>query len=291
MKLNPMLILVLFLCIQAGHSNGIETSAYLEIVGTGIVDWAAGVFQTGAVGPPPEKKGENDEAEREKAFNAAKTRALKNMLALVMATRIDSLSSVRDIASKNEMVMAKVESLINGSKVSKQEYLSDGTVEITLQMNMYGGFAQLILPEEIKQIEDIKTVAGGKVAVPGSDSVSPPIMAAERYTGLVVDARGTQALPVLVPMIIDEKGKEVYGPAFASREFAVQQGVCRYMTDTESALRNPIVGENPLLVKGLRAEGNDRSRVVISNADASRLLNMSENLSFLKKCRVVIVLD
>ena len=291
MKLNPVLILVVMLCIHVGPSNGAETSTYLEIVGTGTVDWTAGIFQTSAVGPPPEKKGESDEAEREKAFNAAKIKALKNMLALVMATRIDSLSSVRDIASKNEMVMAKVESLINGSKVSKQGYLSDGTVEITLQMNMYGGFAQLILPEEIKQIEDIKTVNGGKVVAPASDFVSPPIMAAEKYTGLVVDARGTQALPVLVPVILDEKGKEVYGPAFVSREFAVQQGVVRYMTDTESALKNPIVGANPLLVKGLRAEGNDRSRVVISNADASRLLNMSENLSFLKKCRVVIVLD
>jgi len=71
----------------------------------------------------------------------------------------------------------------------------------------------------------------------------------------------------------------------------VQQGLGRYMTDTESALKSPIAGGNPLLVKGLRAEGNDRSRIVISNADASRLLSMSENLSFLKKCNVVIVLE
>ena len=78
---------------------------------------------------------------------------------------------------------------------------------------------------------------------------------------------------------------------FVSREFAVQQGLSRYMTDTESALKSPVVAGNPLLVKGLRVEGNDRSRVVISNADASRLLSMSENLSFLKKCRVVIVID
>jgi len=63
------------------------------------------------------------------------------------------------------------------------------------------------------------------------------------------------------------------------------------MTDIESALKSPVAGGNPLLVKGLRAEGNDRSRIVISNADASRLLSMSENLSFLKQCRVVIVFD
>ena len=177
------------------------------------------------------------------------------------------------------------------SKVHKQEYLSDGTVEITLQMKMFGGFAQLILPEEIKQIETIKTVSNGKTPKHGSDFVSPPPMAAERFTGLVVDARGTQALPALVPVILDEKGKQVYGPAFVSREFAVQQGLGRYMTDTGSALKNPLAGKHPMLVKGLRAEGNDRSRIVISNTDASRLLSMSENLSFLKKCRVIIVID
>jgi hypothetical protein len=291
MKRSLMLIIVVILCIPVGHSTGAENSAYIEIMETGSIDWSAGVFQSSGVGPSPGKKGERDEAEREKAFNASKTKALKNMIALVMATRVDAHSSVRDIASKNDMVMAKVENIVNGSKIYRQEYLSDGTVEITLQMTMFGGFAQLILPEEIKQIETINAVSGGKKIVPGSDFFSPPKMAAERYTGLVVDARGTQALPVVVPVIVDENGKEVYGPAFVSREFAVQQGLSRYMTDTESALKSPVVGGNPLLVKGLRVQDNDRSRVVISNADASRLLNMSENLSFLKKCRVVMVFD
>ena len=92
-------------------------------------------------------------------------------------------------------------------------------------------------------------------------------------------------------ILLDENGKQVYGPAFVSREFAVQQGLCRYITNTESALKSPIVGSNPLLVKGLRAEGTDRSTVVISNTDASRLLSMSENLAFLKQCRVIIVTD
>jgi hypothetical protein len=286
-----MLIMVVILFIPVGHSNGFENSAYIEIMETGSIDWFAGVFQSRGVGPSPEKKGERGKADPEKTFNTSKTKALKNMMALVMATRVDAHSSVWDIASKNDRVMAKVEDIIKGSKVYKQAYLSDGTVKITLQMNMFGGFAQLILPEEIKQIETIKTVSGGKETSPESDSVSPPVMAAKRHTGLVVDARGTQALPAVVPVIVDENGKEVYGPAFVSREFAVQQGLSRYMTDIESARKSPVVGGNPLLVKGLCVEGNDRTRVVISNADASRLLSISDNLSFLKRCRVVIVFN
>ena len=147
MKFNLMLLLAVSLFLQVGYSTGADNSAYIEILGTGSIDWAAGVFQSSGVGPAPEKKGEGFKAEREKAFNESKTKALNNMVALVMATRIDAHSSVRDIASKNDRVMAEVENLINESKVCKQEYLSDGTVEITLQMKMFGGFAQLILPQ------------------------------------------------------------------------------------------------------------------------------------------------
>ncbi len=202
-----MLLLAVTLCFQVGYSKGAENSAYIEILGPGRIDWAAGIFQSSGIGPPPEKKRDGDKAEREKAFNTSKSLALKNMVALVMATRIDARSSVRDIASRNDRVMAKVENLINRSKVHKQAYLSDGTVEITLQMKMFGGFAQLILPEEIKQIETIKTVSKGKTPKHGSDFVSPPPMAEERLTGLVVDARGTKALPSLVPVIRRRKGK------------------------------------------------------------------------------------
>ena len=274
-----------------GNGLASENVSYFEIIGPGSIDWWSGAFLSTGTGLPPTKKGADSGSAREKAFNSSKTQALKNMLALVMATRINAHSSVRDIASKDDHVMAKVESLINASKVVKQEYLSDGTIEIQIRMNMYGGFAQLILPKEIEQIETIKTVSAGETESLGNDSVSPPNEVTNHFTGLVVDAIGTQALPAMVPVILDENGKQVYGPAFVSREFAVQQGLCRYITNTESALKSPIVGSNPLLVKGLRAEGTDRSTVVISNTDASKLLSMSENLAFLKQCRVIIVTD
>ncbi len=291
MKFNLMWMIAGAVCLLFGYAVASEKASYIEILGPGSIDWCAGAFLSSGVGLPPTRKSADSDADREKAFNSSKTQAIKNMVALVMTTRIDADSSVRDIASKNDHVMAKVESLINASKVIKQEYLSDGTIEIQLRMNMYGGFAQLILPKKIEQIETIKTVSVGERDSSGSDSVSPPDEVANNFTGLVVDAIGTQALPTMVPMILNENGKQVYGPAFVSREFAVQQGLCRYMTNTESAVKSQTMGSNPLLVKGLRAEGADRSTVVISNADAARLLSMSENLSFLKQGRVIIVTD
>ena len=110
-------------------------------------------------------------------------------------------------------------------------------------------------------------------------------------TGLVVDARGLGVRPAMAPKILDETGQEVYGSAFVSREFAVQQGMSGYAKGLTSAKQNQRVTANPLVVKGLRVEGPGQCNIVISNADAVRLRNSSADLSFLEKCRVMIVVD
>jgi hypothetical protein len=95
----------------------------------------------------------------------------------------------------------------------------------------------------------------------------------------------------MAPKILDKNAREVYGSAFVSREYAVQQGMCGYSKDLEKAQSDLRVGDNPLTVKGLRTGGAQNSDVIISNVDASRLRSASENLSFMKKCRVILVVE
>ena len=93
------------------------------------------------------------------------------------------------------------------------------------------------------------------------------------------------------PRILDENGKEVYGSMNVDREYAVQQGMSGYARDLTAAQSNPRVTNNPVSVKGVKTEGPGRSDIVISTADAEKIRSASDNLSFLKKCRVMIVLD
>jgi hypothetical protein len=181
-----------------------------------------------------------------------------------------------------------------GAPPESQEYMSDGTVEVTMQMSLMGGFAQLILPMEIKQVESIRPVSPvHKEPLPPivEPSTPAPKPVSEVFTGMVIDARGINARPAMAPKILNENGEEVYGSAYVSREFAVQQGMSGYAKDLTAAQSNPRVTNSPLTVKGLRTEGHGRSDIIISNADASRLRSASEHLSFLKKCRVMIVVD
>jgi hypothetical protein len=158
-------------------------------------------------------------------------------------------------------------------------------VEVTIEMSLTSGFAQLILPGDIMQVEPIKT----SQSAPESRPSKRPNQSL--YTGLIVDARGLKAGPAMNPKILDEGGLEVYGAAFVSREYAVQQGMSGYAAGLEAAKCQSRVSDHPLIVKGLKATVPGFSDIVISNADATKLRSASQNLSFLKQCRVVIVVD
>ena len=108
---------------------------------------------------------------------------------------------------------------------------------------------------------------------------------------MVVDARGIQAVPVLAPRVLDENLEEVFGPAYVSREFAVQRGMVSYTTDLWKAKFHPRVSDNPLIVRALKSLWPGRCEFIISNADAAKLRSASEHLLFMRECRVIIVLD
>jgi hypothetical protein len=277
--------------VMHGHSPGAEKADVVKIFAHGHINWSAGVLISSGAATPATKNEAKVPQDFEEALAQARTLALQHMRDIVLETRVDSLNLVGSIAGANDIMMAKVESLAKSAKAVKQAYLSDGTVEVTMQMPMYGGFSQLVLPEEIKQIEPIKTVSNG------NDNSEPLLQESradieeEIYTGIVVDARGIQFSPAMAPVIVDEKTREVYGSAFVSREFAVQQGMAGYSRDMQTAGQNPRVSGNPLIIKGLGTVANRPSTIIISNADASKIKSASEHISLLKRCRVMIIAD
>ena len=64
-----------------------------------------------------------------------------------------------------------------------------------------------------------------------------------------------------------------------------------YEKELASALQNDRITDKPLVAKGLSTSGPNRADIVISNDDAQKLHSMKDNLSFLQKCRVIILLD
>jgi len=238
----------------------------------------------------PFKKDADKSIDREVALTAAKASASHNLFETIKMIRMNSRSMIETLNGENEGVPLKLDALVRNAKITKQKYLSDGTLEITMELSMLGGFAQLVLPPEIKQLETIKQVETS--GTDSSHSLNGTHITTEKekiYTGLIVDTKGLDVQAAMVPKLLDENGKEVYGPTFVTREFAVQSGMCGYMTDMDVAQNSDRVGPHPLVVKGLSTEGPGKSNIIIGNADTAKLRGASEHLRFLRECRVIIV--
>lgn len=265
-----------------------ESIGLVEKKDTGTIDWARGVVQARGISAPIKKGAEKTPPNSPKALSEAKNDARIKLLETVKKIKIDTKRSVGDMAGKNKTIMTQIKDMVyNANEIETfRKYLSDGSIEVLLQMNLHGGFTQLILPTEIRQIEGIKQINRGTSST-GVDTNS----VSKAFSGLLVDARSIELQPALVFKILDENLEEVFGPAFASREFVVQQGMAAYYTDIESAKSDPRIRNRPLTVKALRTDYPSQCNIVISNADASKLKSASHHLLFLKETRVVIVLS
>ncbi len=281
-------VAITFLSLVYTAGFGAEPIGLVEKKETGTIDWTTGIVQARGISAPVKKEAEKTPPNSLKALSEAKNDARLKLLETVKGIKIDSSHIVGDMADRNKRIMFQIKDMVYDATEIEQfrKYMTDGSVEVLLQMNLHGGFAQLVLPGEIQQIEGIKQIKTG----PNSTAVIPNSVP-EAYTGLLVDARSIELHPALVFKILDENLEEVFGPAFVSREFAVQKGMAAYYTDSESARSDPRISDRPLTVKALRTDWPSRSDIVISNADASKLKSASDHLQFLKESRVVILLS
>ena len=103
-----------------------------------------------------------------------------------------------------------------------------------------------------------------------------------------MDARGHKLIPALAPRILDEAGKELYGPSKLGEAGRKAGGAAAYANDLAAAKASlkDRIGDKPYVVKAVRTEGAD---LVISSADAAGLAG--KDLGFLAEAKVVILAD
>jgi hypothetical protein len=267
----------------------ITGSAYAQLVGTvkdvidpvgstGKIDWTTGVITAVGIGAPPAQPANPAQA-RAMAERAAQVVAYRNLLEAVKGVRVDSTTTVENFIVTSDLIKTEVNGIIQGATVMDKKYMSDGSVEVTVGMQLTGALADALLP---------KTPLTPPAGLPGTPA---PGTTGQLYTGLIVDARGLGVRPAMAPKILNEDGKEVYGSAWINRDYAVREGMVGYMKDPAAAKANPRVADKPLMVKALKVSGDGRVDTVISNADAAMLQSVSQNLSMLEKCRVIILVD
>jgi len=261
-----------------------DVAKYME---NSSINWSRHYIQARGVGYPSKKKMAATDFIGHETLATAKHHAMRVLLDTAQCVRIDSFTLVKDLAAGNNDIMAGITSMIGNTEIAEKEYMSDGAVDVVMRLSLHGGFAQLVLPDDIQQVETIKQA----VPVKKFSSLTYDIKTKRKYTGLIVDAKGITVRPAMVIKILDEQGKVVYGSAFVSREYVVQDGMCQYVQSYEKGLKSLKVTDHPITVKGLRTAEKAQTDIIISNADAARVRSAPEHIIFLKKCRVVIIVD
>lgn len=284
---SALLIWCLIAVVCPSIAPAQECLEWVEPVPGGHINWTNGLLVVKGMAFPQPSAEHDDIADLSRRARLHATQRILNSFNFI---KMDAQTSVADHTAGNPVVRDKLEEMAAQAPVLHKKQVRDGGLEIAVSLALRTGFSQLTLPASIKQVDNIKAVAGVSASDQPNESQLDGNADPDVYSGLVVDARGIGAKPALVPVLTDEDGQEVFGPTFISRDYAVQQGVCAYAKYFGDGLKGR-VGAKPLLAKGLRTLDGRPCDIVISRADASKIRGASSHLDMLKQCRVVILLD
>jgi len=268
-----------------------------EVEDLGVIDWEKLVIRcTGVGAPTPEA-----DPRLPSVIQSARAEALEKLFKTLRKVSITSEMTVGEVMDADKALSEKVRESVKKFRELGTHYMSDGSVEIEVELFLRGELMDLLLPVSGggKRITDglLCPICGqpwpeGREVPPDVQLVwvagkGPP----EAFTGLLVDARGLALKPALAPQVLNESGKTVYGVAFTKRPSAKEVGIIGYERDLARARNKERVGPNPLVIEGLRTRGRNKTDVVIDNDHVAVLHSMPEHLKFMEKCRVIIVIQ
>ena len=247
----------------------------------GSVDYSAQAINAVGIGFVPTNAVNAGQARR-MALRIAKQDALRQLIEIVNGVTLTSETTMSG-AMVDDVINTKVRGFIRGARqVGQPKYLSDTSVEVEFTVPM-SGISDIMLPPLTVAAAPVNTGVGGAAAAPTATTGG--------VSGLIIDARGLKARPAMAPRILDQNGNAIYGPGKYDRKYAVSNGVAGYSKTLEAAQKDPRVTGNPLVIKGVAISGTNRTDIVVSNSDVSRIDVADRNGNILKDCRVLILLD
>lgn len=274
MRNRPLIVIFMLLL------SGMLFSQYFEHTpNVGGIDWTGQKIRAtgyGAANPntPPG-------AQRAGALQAAKLVALRNMLEMVKGMNLNSQTTIENAMVSSDVIQTRVRGFVRNFRIVDERYMETGDIEVDVEVPL------AVFNEILYKMPGALTPGSGYGANPDGNAT----YSGAAITGLIIVAGGLDAKPALAPRILDEQGNLVYGSGDVSREYAISVGIAGYEKDLERARANERVAGNPLVIKALKVSGDNKSDLVISDADASRIREAARHMKFLEQCKVMIILD
>jgi len=117
----------------------------IERLPQGEINWTQGKVVAKGSGVP--QTGVTPSQARIMAERAARADALRNLLEAVKGVRVDAETTVENYTTKSDRVMTRVSGIVIGAREVGKRYLGDGSVEITMEINLTGELLAVMLQE------------------------------------------------------------------------------------------------------------------------------------------------
>lgn len=281
-------------------------AAVERMVGQGRLNWSEGTLTVTGTGATNGQG--NLGQQRLLAQRAAVADAYRQLAEAVNGVQVFAETTVKDFVTESDIVRLQVKAVIRGARIKGQtRYMSDGTVEVDVEMPVYGrsSLAEAVQLGQAmeQQLERPFSSLERYLAYRGYQLPAPPqpekpdsrrgLRLAQNYTGLIVDAAGLGADPVMVPFIVSA-GTRVHPnhEMNVDPNLVVQQGPLHYVDSMEAAMADEQrVGSNPLVIKAKAAIGDPiHSNILLDKATALKVLDLNQENKFLDALRVTLVL-
>jgi len=257
------------------------TSALLSAEKTGV-SWTDGVIRTrgtdrisvSETGTPidPDTGREISISEaRRISYKRSREMAVMEAAAVIPEITVNGGETIRDLISENQTAMTRLTRVVY--EYSKFNDVSSGYMETACELCIKTGYIITALdygfPCEEFPLSDYKA-------------------SATEYTSLIVDTRGLGIGPMLLPSIYNEDGLEIYGRNFISGDDAVKHLAVSYAHSEKDALKHKKAGKHPFFCVALK---NLNGSPVLADEDIRRVFSHKKNLAYMKKCRVIFIID
>jgi hypothetical protein len=288
--MRQLFLAITFLVTLSAQDNFIG-----DVFEKGSINYGDRTIQAIGIGFIPENVINAGQARRS-AMRIAKQDALRQLIEIINGVNVTSETTVSG-AMFDDMIKTQVQGAIRGARqIGQPKYLSDTSVEVVYEVKM-ADISRVLLPMAEKA--PTLTFDDTNVSVSGTVASAPEQQQAGTdtgvksggVTGIIIDGTGLGLRPAMSPRILNQGGSVVYGPGQYSRDYAAANGVAGYAKSLDQAKSDTRVQGNPLVIRAASASGSSSADVIISNADAGKLVVADGAAGLLKNCRVMIVLD
>jgi hypothetical protein len=285
---------------QNREELGAPMKNYVQKFPQGEINWGEGYIIAYGKGVISGKSTTEEQAER-----AAEVEAKARLLEMIQNIPLDERMRI----GEDQRITFAMEGFVQEAEIVTESKTA-GAVNVTvrapirgikgLAMTVYGYYTPEPPKPETREPEPL---------LPQTTIKEP-----EKFTGIVIDARGLQTNPAVFPKVSDTKRREIYTVKQVNRQDLEKRGMASFALvarDVNISQLFPFAtvipvnysqtapvkkgslrqGDYPYIAHATATSGDLKADLIISEEDAAKLRAIDLKTNALKECRVVIVIS